>query len=191
MGLLVEMIRDSQGWNLQEQYLLICVFILLFYRIVSFFTVYISLPRYSYSKNVKQSAQQNNNTDIGLDDLENNNGTTITDNNTNDNKLNGRRNSVTSTEILQQQSGRSCLSYCWLQFFFDFGYVMELAPWLWNWEQTKIILPEFAWFSKVYILYIYIYSLFVYTQNRIKNSDENIITIISFCNINGCIIISN
>eukprot|EP01084_Bolivina_argentea_P197857 338966_1 len=46
-GLLLEMFHDSQKWNLQEQYLIICLFILCFYRIVSFITVYISLPRYS------------------------------------------------------------------------------------------------------------------------------------------------
>merc|ERR1719203_471662 len=26
---------------------------------------------------------------------------------------------------------------------------MELAPWLWTWEHTKVVIPEFAWFSKM------------------------------------------
>eukprot|EP01084_Bolivina_argentea_P075105 136179_1 len=82
LGLLVEMIRDSVGWNLQEQYLLICVCILLFYRIVSFLCVYISLPRYSYSKSIKQSQQNNDIVDI----LQNNQDTNDINNNNNDDK---------------------------------------------------------------------------------------------------------
>ncbi len=131
------MIRDSQNWNLQEQYLIICALIILFYRVVSFLCVYISLPRYSYSKSIKQSQQNNDIVDILRSNNDNNGQGQIDDN----------------TQQLQtidmSNNKRSCLSYCWLQFFFDFGYIMELAPWLWNWEQTKIILPEFAWFSKV------------------------------------------
>ena len=151
------MIHDSQGWNLQEQYLIICLFILLFYRIVSFLTVYVSLPRYSYTKHVKQSTESNNE-NIGIDimqnaDTLNNNGKTNMSTNSSKDALNHNNNQLqrrASLELIPAQS-RSCLSYCWLQLLFDCGYIMELAPWLWNWEKTKIILPEFAWFSKVYI----------------------------------------
>ena len=146
------MIRDSQGWNLQEQYLLICVFVIVCYRVVSFLTVYFSLPRYSYSKTVKGSAQN----DIDILDEQNGNAMNGDGGNATSTQQNqnGHRNSISmqrraSTDIITETQSRSCLSYCWLQLLFDFGYIMELAPWLWNWEQTKIILPEFAWFSKV------------------------------------------
>ena len=138
--------RDSQNWDLQEQYLIICVFILLFYRVVSFVTVYISLPRYSYSKSVKQSTE-NDDIDLLTNDDNNIELGDPSNNGTNRNSISLNRKA--STDIINQQQKRSCLSYCWLQFFLDGGYIMELAPWLWNWEQTKIILPEFAWFSKV------------------------------------------
>ena len=151
LGLLVEMVRDSVGWNLQEQYLIVCVFVLLLYRIVSYLLVYLYLPRYSYSKTVQRSQQQSEadivDIELGADS---------------DGKDSRRKSSISATSEVsgshhQRQNSethhlpakQSLFSYCLLQLLFDFGYIMELAPWLWNWEQSKIVLPEFAWFSKV------------------------------------------
>ena len=144
------MVRDSVGWDLQKQYLFVCVFILLLYRIVSYLLVYLYLPRYSYSKTVQRSQQQS---EADIVDIELGADT--------DNKDSRRKSSISATSDVskshQRQSSeipnlseeRSLFSYCLLQLLFDFGYVMELAPWLWNWEHSKIVLPEFAWFSKV------------------------------------------
>eukprot|EP00485_Elphidium_margaritaceum_P007570 CAMPEP_0202692052 /NCGR_PEP_ID=MMETSP1385-20130828/6543_1 /ASSEMBLY_ACC=CAM_ASM_000861 /TAXON_ID=933848 /ORGANISM="Elphidium margaritaceum" /LENGTH=1172 /DNA_ID=CAMNT_0049347525 /DNA_START=87 /DNA_END=3605 /DNA_ORIENTATION=- len=188
IGLLVEMLLDSQSWNLQEQYLLVCVALLVSYRVISFFTVYISLPRYSYSKHVKRSEEAavatmlHSGTQIVSSTEEeaappppqnaNATTTTTTAEHHDEQESNGQASSPQSTaadntvQLAAAASmdlygggggsvpqSRSCLSYSWLQLLFDFGYVMELAPWLWNWEYTKIILPEFAWFSKMRTLF--------------------------------------
>jgi len=150
LGLLVEMVRDSVGWNLQEQYLFVCVFILVIYRVVSYLMVYFHLPRYSYSKTVQRSQQQS---EADLPDVD-----LASDPEAKD----SRRNSMSAasnassgshqrqnSEVPNLPNQRSLFSYCLLQLLFDFGYIMELAPWLWNWEQSKIVLPEFAWFSKM------------------------------------------
>ena len=157
------MFIDSQQWNLQEQYLMICIFFIFSYRIISFLIVYLSLPRYSYSKNVKKSKQLETQSDIAPIDSK---------------QIEINQNG----EIIQQS--RSCFSYCWLQFFFDFGYIMELAPWLWNWELTKIILPEFAWFSKVSLCEFAYIECPLYTY-----SDAFVAAILSIRHINGCLIV--
>ena len=109
------MFQASSDWNLQAQYLIICLLMILFYRVVSFLTVYLSLPRYSYSKSVKQSTENDNidvlaNEEIAIE---------LGDATSNGHIQRGIQHHlmVVNYPMIFQQNKRSCLSYCWLQFF--------------------------------------------------------------------------
>ena len=136
-GLIIDMIYNTHSWpNIVDTYLIIALFIIIFYRIVSFLTIFIYLPRYAYTKKIDKTINNSINTD---------------NNNTNQ----------TNTIINNSEYQKTCISYVWLQLLFDYGHIIELAPWLYQWHHTKIVFSEFAWFCKVnihYNIYTYIYT---------------------------------
>ncbi|ETO30529.1 hypothetical protein RFI_06593 [Reticulomyxa filosa] len=136
LGLLTNLIENSNRgneWDLTQQYLIVGILILVFYRVSSFLVLWFYFPRYSYTKTASgnrallSAAIAQGGPSIHLNRL-------------------GAANTLL---YKSEPSCVSCINYCWLQLIFDAGYLLELAPWLFNWDYTRILVPEFAWFCKV------------------------------------------
>ncbi|ETO31754.1 hypothetical protein RFI_05366, partial [Reticulomyxa filosa] len=171
-GLIASLIEESKEWNLAQQYLLAALCIWIFYRVSSFVMIWVYLPRYSYTKTVSGNRALLSNA-IALS------GPTV--------NLSG----ITSAHAMHYKSDHACwsyLNYCWLQLLFDAGYLLELAPWLFNWDYTRILVPEFAWFCKVRSLTesfpfsLLVVTFLMYRENtQLFRSDLHVLAALSLC----------
>lgn len=208
-GLLLDMFENSHRWNLAEQYLFIAVFIIIMYRFISFTSVFLYLPRYSYSRNVRTSAttlsrnqsllNANGSKSSSIDsadvmsykqniggDIEHKHAISSLSSNNAHHKHEQLQSHSPSNKHEECQYSCFC-SYSYLQLFFDIGYILELAPWLWNWEHSRIILPEFAWFCKMRCLlqslpFSMLICTFLLSTNKSEmiNNDLFIYALVSF-----------